>query len=127
MAKLDKLIDTMFLIREEIRALEAQKKEKEQKLKKLKLEYQAACAAAGTDYARGKLASASITEQIVPIVEDWAAVHEYIMENNALYLLHRRLSAGPWKELLDMGDTVPGVEPFTKRDVSLRRLGNKDD
>lgn len=120
--KLDDLIDKMFLLREQIRGLDAQKKEVSTELTELQLEFQARCSEAGTDYARGKLASASITEQVVPNIDDWGKVSEWILENDALYLVHRRISAGPWKELMDAGEEVPGIEPFTKKTVSLRRL-----
>ena len=124
--KLNEIIDNMYVIREAIRDTKQKLKEHEEDLKELKLEFQAKCAEAGTDYARGELASASLTEQVVPVIDDWGKVSEYIMENDALYLVHRRISAGPWKELLDMGDEVPGIEPFTKKDVSLRKLGDKN-
>ena len=122
--KLDDMIDKMFLLREQKRGLESQVKDVNKELAELQQQYIQACKEIGTDYARGSMASASITETVVPQIEDWGMVAEWVMENDALYLLHRRVSSGPWKELQDAGVNVPGIEPFTKVGVSLRRLGD---
>ena len=124
MTKLNDMIDRMFLLREKKREHEAKIKEVEEEYKALALEFQAKCKEAGTDYARGSLASASITEQVVPVIDDWELFSEWVMDNDALYMLHRRVSAGPWKELRDTGEEVPGIEPFTKVGVSLRKLND---
>lgn len=70
----------------------------------------------------GKRAGVTITSSVVPNVLDWDAVHQYIVENQACYLLEKRLSAAPFRELLQMGTLVPGTEPFEKRSLSLRKL-----
>lgn len=70
----------------------------------------------------GKNASVTITSQIVPNVTDWDLVHNYIVEHDACYLLEKRLSAAPYRELLSAGTPVPGTEPFEKRDISLRKI-----
>ena len=122
--QLNELIDRMYLLREQKRGLEKQVKEVDAELAQVKQAYIARCKEVGTQYARGSLASATVTELEVPQIEDWGQVSEWIMENDALYLVHRRISAGPWKELRDAGTDVPGIEPYTKVDVSLRRLGD---
>lgn len=70
----------------------------------------------------GKTAGVTITTLVVPNVTDWDAVHQYVVEHQACYLLEKRLSAAPWRELLAMGDQIPGTEPFEKRSLSLRKL-----
>ena len=124
MRKLDEMIDEAFLLREQKRGLEKQVKEVNEKIKDIQHELLSQMNAVGTDYARGKFASASITETVVPQIDDWGKVAEWVMENDALYLLHRRVSSGPWKELQDAGTDVPGIEPFHKAAISLRRLGD---
>jgi len=121
--KLDAKIDEMYLLREQKRGLEAQIKEVNAAI--------AACndwlldklREVGTTTARGQTASATITESIVPNIEDWGAVSDWIIENDGVYLVHRRISAGPWKELMDAGIVVPGIAPYTKTSISLRKLG----
>lgn len=122
--KLDEMIDQMFLLREQKRGLESQVKEVNQQISDLQQELLGTMNAVGTDYARGSLASASMTETVVPQIEDWGKVADWVMENDAIYLLHRRVSSGPWKELRDAGTDVPGIEPYTKVAISLRRLGD---
>lgn len=121
--KIDAKIDEMYLLREQKKGLEAQVKEVNAKI--------AACndwlldklKEVGTTTARGQNASATITESIVPNIEDWGAVSDWIIENDGVYLVHRRISAGPWKELMDAGTVVPGIAPYTKTSISLRKLG----
>jgi len=122
--KLNETIDEMFMLRERIRGLERQKKETEAQLEALSTQLMSRLNEVGTMYARGTLASATITEQVVPTIDDWGKVSEWVMENDAIYLLHRRISSGAWNELRDAGTDVPGIEPFTKRAVSLKKLGD---
>jgi hypothetical protein len=122
--KIDEMIDKMFLLREQKRGLESQVNKVNKEIADLQQGLLARFQEVGTDYARGSMASASVTETIVPQIDDWGQVAEWVMENDALYLLHRRVSSGPWKELRDAGTDVPGIEPYTKVAISLRRLGD---
>jgi hypothetical protein len=67
------------------------------------------------------LGTATVTETVVPVVEDWDSVHQYILENEAPHLLQRRVAAAAFRELQDMGVDVPGLSPYTKRAISLRK------
>lgn len=71
-------------------------------------------------FAVGKL-SFSISENIVGNVEDWDQVYAYIKDNNAFHLVQRRLANAAYKEMLDGGDELPGVAPFTKRSLNFRK------
>jgi len=42
-------------------------------------------------------------------------------ENDALFLLQRRPAAAAYRELLESGQTIPGVEPYTQRQIGLRK------
>jgi hypothetical protein len=122
--KIDKMIDRMFLLREQKRGLEAQVKGVKDEIAQLQDDLLGRLDEVGTNYARGSLASASVTETLVPQIKDWGEVSQWVMDNDALYLLYRRVSAGPWKELRDAGTEVPGIEPYTKVAISLTRLGD---
>ena len=122
--KLNNGIDQLFVLREERRKLEEQIKKINNEFKELHDELLKACDNAGTTTARGSLASVSVTETLVPKIEDWGLAAEWIIANDALYLCHRRISSGPWKELRDSGKNVPGITPYTKRAISLRKLGD---
>lgn len=71
-------------------------------------------------FAVGKL-SFSISENTVGNVVDWDQVHAYIRDNNAFHLVQRRLANAAYKELLDMGEELPGVVPFNKRTLNFRK------
>ena len=122
--RLDETIDKLFLLRETKRGLENQIKEVNTEIADLNDSLISKYDEIGTVTARGNYASATITESVVPTIDDWSLVQKYIMDNDALYLVHRRVSSGPWKELLDTGESVPGIVPFTKRSISLRKLGD---
>lgn len=71
-------------------------------------------------FAVGKL-TFSISEQTVGNVEDWESLYQFIRDNDAFYLLQRRLANAAYKEILDGGDSLPGVVPFTKRSLNMRK------
>lgn len=121
--KIDEKIDEMYMLRERKRGLEAQLKECVAEITECQTWLITRYKEVGTSTAKGVLASATITETLVPQIEDWGQVQEWVMENDAIYLLHRRISSGPWKELQDAGTDVPGIEPYTKVAISLRKIG----
>lgn len=76
----------------------------------------------GTDAARGRKASMSIRETVVPAVKDWDALYEFIKQNGYFHLLNRAPNAAAFRELFTRGEPTPGVEPFTKRALTFRSL-----
>ena len=69
--------------------------------------------------------SMSISETIVGNVDDWDSVYQYIVENDAFHLLQRRLANAAYKEILDGGEAIEGIEPFTKRSLNFRKSSAK--
>ena len=67
------------------------------------------------------VATATLTVQTLPQVVDWDAFYEYVIENKAMHMLHRRVSSGAFRELNDAGEVVPGVDAYDKRSISLRK------
>lgn len=65
--------------------------------------------------------TATITETIVPNVVDWDAVYAHIQETGDFYLLQKRPAAAAFRELQQSGQEVPGIEPYNKRTISLRK------
>lgn len=68
------------------------------------------------------LGTASVSETVIPIVEDWDSFYQYIHDEEAYYLLQRRPATAAYRELVDASgeDAVPGVRPGIKRSISLR-------
>lgn len=73
---------------------------------------------------RGKLATASISESVVPSVTDWDTFWAYVFRNKASHLLERRPHATAYREELETrkGKPIPGVQPYTRRTLNLRDL-----
>lgn len=65
--------------------------------------------------------TASRTEQVVPIIRDWDAFEEYVRSEGALHMLQRRVATTSFKEMIESGQEVPGLEPYVKVGISLRK------
>ena len=67
-------------------------------------------------------ASVSINTSIVPDVVDWDALYEFIFATKDITLLQRRVSSTTYKELLKLGDDVPGLQPREVKRINFRTL-----
>lgn len=73
-----------------------------------------------TPSAGGKAGGVERAESDVPTAKDWSLIHAYIAKNHAFDLLEKRIALKAWRERLEAGEKVPGVEVF--RRVKLRRV-----
>jgi hypothetical protein len=121
-ASVGSLIDEYFDLRNELRDVQSQEKDIKASMTQIEEQLLALYDEQGITLCRGRRASASITTGEVPVVRDWDAFYEYVLENSALHLLERRPSTAAWRELREGGEEVPGTEPFTKRGISVRTL-----
>lgn len=115
------LIAKLVDIREEKRKIKAREKELNDEWRTLELEALIRLDDQGMDKASTKRGTISIGENVLPQVVDWDAFGEHIIQNDALFLLQRRPAAAAYRELLESGETVPGVEPYTQRSINLRK------
>lgn len=76
----------------------------------------------GIDKGTGKTGTFSITANTVANVVDWDALNAYIKKTGHFHLYQRRVSDPAYRELLEAGKKVPGVDPFTKKRLNLRAL-----
>lgn len=76
---------------------------------------------AGTATYKGTKGTVSMTEAEVPTVKDWDKFNTYVLKNKALDLLQRRVSTTAWRDRLEAGQKVPGVEKFTKYSLRVNR------
>lgn len=60
-------------------------------------------------------------KETFPHVTDWNEFWDFIYENKFLHLLEKRPSVTGYRELLNLGRAVPGVVPFAKTRLSVRR------
>ena len=115
-------IDHMFELRERKRELNAELKDIDEQYKGLEQQLIDALDKDDLMQTRSAKATATVSSVTVPSVTDWDRFYDYVLENDALHLLERRVAAAPWRELMEAGEAVPGTEPFTKRSINLRRL-----
>lgn len=115
-------IDLMFELREKKRKLEAAIKEIEGQATLVEERLMESMEKQGIDKSTGKNASVSVTSNTVANVDDWDAFGAFIVKNKFLHLLQRRVSDPAYRELLEAGKKVPGVQPFTKKRLNLRAL-----
>ena len=116
------VIDQIWAAREEKRALESQVKEVALKIEELEAALMERLEVEGLDKATGTKASVSIGTSVVADVQDWDEFWKYIFKNKYSHLLQRRVSEPAYRELLDAGKKVPGVQPFTKRKLNVRTV-----
>ena len=64
---------------------------------------------------------ASYTTEVMPTAKDWEQIFGWVKEHEAWHLLIRQLNAASYRELLNSGATVPGVEPFEKEKLSITK------
>jgi hypothetical protein len=113
-------IDALFDLREKKRDLEAAIKDIDGKAADIESRLMETMELNGVDKSAGAKASVSITSTVTASVEDWDSFYEYIRKNKFFHLLQRRVSDPAYRELLDAGKKVPGVQPFVKKRLNLR-------
>ena len=116
------IVDALWAEREAKREKEAEVKDIEGRIAAFETELMERLEAEGLDALKGSKASVSVSSSVSANVEDWDAFHAYIGKNKFFHLLQRRVSDPAYRELLDMGKKVPGVQPFNKKRLNLRSL-----
>lgn len=64
---------------------------------------------------------ATITSSIKPRYSDRRAAFDFIKEADAIELLPNTISAPAYKEYVDAGIDIPGIEVYEKRDIRVTR------
>lgn len=114
-------IDAIYKLREGLRKIQAQEKEQQDLIAAAEAEVLVAMKAEGVDKMTGKLASVSISQTVTGNVVDWDVFWAYIIKNKFTHLLQKRISDPAVRELFETKGKVPGVEPFTKERLNVRK------
>ena len=115
------VVTELFEVREAIAKIEAAELKELKKRKKELEDTLLGGLEVGEKVSFAGVGTVSCAEEIVPNVEDWEAVYDYIRNNNAFYLLARKLNAAPYRESLNIGDEIEGVTPVTIRKLNVRK------
>ena len=121
-ATLGALIDAIHLEREKKRLVEEDVKKISERIAELEEQIMAQLDEQGLTQSRGSKASVSVTSSVVADVQDWDSFWPYVAKNKFWHLIQRRVSDPSYRELLEQGKKIPGVQPFTKRKLNLRSL-----
>ncbi len=85
----------------------------------------AALEKAGMEKGSGKSATATLNKAAVPTVKDWSLVYEYIRRTGAFDLLEKRIGRMAYRERMEVGDKVPGIETFWAKSISYSKFNGK--
>lgn len=69
----------------------------------------AECKANDLSAVGGQVALVKYTVKEKPVPQDWPAIHRFMIENDAMDLMQKRLHEGACKERIDIGVMIPGV------------------
>jgi hypothetical protein len=75
----------------------------------------------GLDSGRGKDATASVAKRTVGHVQDWDKFQKYIKKTGEFDLMQRRINDAAYRERLEAGHAVPGVEAVVVESLSLTK------
>lgn len=120
MSTVNDKIDAMFKIREKIRKHESEIKELNEEKARIEVLLLEQMDSEGMTRAAGAKASVTVTESIKPSVEDWDLFYKYIHRMKMYHLLERRPSVTGCRELFEKRGKIPGVVPFTQRQIQMR-------
>lgn len=115
------IISKLAEVRDERRRIGARDKELVAEWRALEMELLLRLDEQGMLKASTSAGTASITETVLPQVVDWDALFAHIVETGDFHLLQKRPAAAAFRELHQSGEVIPGIEPYTKREISLRK------
>lgn len=121
------LIDRLWSIREDKRALDARVKILEQEYDEVEERIKHALDGEKLEQGRGSRATASIILSEVPQIEDWDDFLAWVNRTKNFQLFERRIKADAWREVKEKTGRVPrGTVPFQKRKLSLVTITAKE-
>lgn len=120
MSTVNDKINAMFKIREKVRKLDNEIKDLNDEKAKIEVKLLEQMDAEGMTRAAGAKASVTVTESIKPSVEDWDLFYKYISRMKYYHLLERRPSVTGCRELFEKRGKIPGVVPYTQRQIQMR-------
>lgn len=122
------LADALYKQNQVISAINAQLTAEKQKLQKMEDHAFEVFQNQDLEGAKGKAGQVSITRNVVPQVEDpsaWEKVFKYIIKTKDFSVLQKRLGTTHVKDLWNDGKKIPGIVPYTKVGLSVRKITAK--
>jgi hypothetical protein len=120
----DELIEQLASIKDQKEALATQTSElnkQEEYVEGLLISYLQGQGLQKASSARG---TASIKEDRVPSIVDWKKALDYIIKRKEFQLLTKKVNSAGWREMVEAGQDVPGVERVEITKLLFRRKAN---
>lgn len=120
---LGKYADALYKANESIAAANATLSELQKEKAALEEKMLAALDEAGTNLARGKLATVSATTKRRYGLSDFEEFAKFCIKRKALHLFERRIAQNAAKEMEEMlGSSIPGTSVFESRSLSITKV-----
>ena len=119
---IDELIDRKKSIKTQMEKLNSELKGLREQENDIDLQLLKKLDSEGLKKTANEVASVSIKEETVPDVHDWDALYEHIKQTGDFSLIQRRVSSTAYRELLKLGENVPGLQPRVIRRINFRSL-----
>lgn len=115
------MVDQLYLLTEEKRVLDSALADLDRKRKFVEQAVMNKLDEQKLERGGGALANVSITTSIVPDVVNWDDFYAFISRKKYWHLLERRPSSAGCRELFETKGKIPGVVPYNKVRLSLRK------
>jgi len=119
---IDELIDRKKSIKSQMEKLNNELKGLREQENNIDLELLKKLDTEGLKKTANEVASVSIKEETVPDVHAWDALYAHIIQTGDFSLIQRRVSSTAYRELLKLGENVPGLQPREIRRINFRSL-----
>ena len=122
MMSLGEQIDALYELRERRIALQREADDLKRQETNLEFELMSQVTSLGIAAAKGRRASFSVTHEVVPNVNDWSKLHDYIIIEKDFTLLQKRIGVTAWRDYYETGLLIPGTDAVTLNKVNLRKV-----
>ena len=75
-----------------------------------------------TYFAAGKRVRVKLNVTTKPVATDWSVIYDYMVENDAMDLVQKRLHHAAINDRLDEGEEVPGIEFVEVTKLSIGKI-----
>lgn len=117
---LSNLIESLSHLKLSKKQLELEAEDVAKSIAKVEDEIMKAMDAEGIVESKSAAGKVTLSESVVPQVEQWDVFAEFVLDTRALHLLERRPAILAYREMLSLGKPVPGILPFTKRKLAFK-------
>ena len=118
--KLNDLLAEYGRVRDGITELKAQEKEYNAEKRELEAQIAIRMQDEGLEKISNGGRKLSLKKGVVPTVDDWDTLQQYVAKTGRFELLQKRMSATAYREAISLGDNIPGVESTELTKINFR-------